>query len=38
MAGLFLVRRTDGTIPGYEPHGAGGAAGRAGESQSSHEH
>jgi hypothetical protein len=20
MVGLFLVRRTDGTIPGYEPH------------------
>jgi FtsP/CotA-like multicopper oxidase with cupredoxin domain len=46
MAGLFLVRRTDGTIPGYEPHGAAGAgagagagaAGRAGESQSSHPH
>ncbi|WP_371663852.1 multicopper oxidase domain-containing protein [Streptomyces sp. NBC_00280] len=38
MAGLFLVRKTDGTIPGYEPHGAAGAEGRAGEPQSSHEH
>jgi len=34
MTGLFLVRRTDGTIPGYEPHGASGA----GEPQSAHEH
>jgi hypothetical protein len=20
MVGLFLVKKTDGTIPGYEPH------------------
>ncbi|MDX3451571.1 multicopper oxidase domain-containing protein [Streptomyces sp. ME02-8801-2C] len=32
MAGLFLVRRTDGTIPGYEPHG-GSAAGPSQQSQ-----
>ncbi|MFF3377410.1 multicopper oxidase domain-containing protein [Streptomyces sp. NPDC002680] len=47
MAGLFLVKKTDGTIPGYEPHGAASAAGSAGaagvsggagESQPSHEH
>ncbi|WP_327698881.1 multicopper oxidase domain-containing protein [Streptomyces sp. NBC_00459] len=34
MAGLFLVRKTDGTIPGYEEHEAGGA----GETRSSHGH
>ncbi|GAA3895766.1 multicopper oxidase domain-containing protein [Streptomyces lacrimifluminis] len=34
MAGLFLVRKTDGTIPGYESHGARAA----GEAQGAHEH
>lgn len=24
MVGLFLVKKTDGTIPGYEPHEHGG--------------
>ncbi len=43
MAGLFLVRKKDGTIPGYEPHGASGASGTsgtsgAGERRSTHGH
>lgn len=43
MVGLFLVRRTDGTIPGYEPHephgsGTADASGDSGESGASHEH
>ncbi len=28
MVGLFLVKKTDGTIPGYEPHHPHGAGER----------
>ncbi|GGL74162.1 copper oxidase [Streptomyces anthocyanicus] len=32
MVGLFLVKKPDGTIPGYEPHEHGGATAKSGES------
>ncbi|MEU4047933.1 multicopper oxidase domain-containing protein [Streptomyces olivaceus] len=46
MVGLFLVKKTDGTIPGYEPHEHGAAAGgdkagaekNAEEKTAGHEH
>ncbi|MFE2040662.1 multicopper oxidase domain-containing protein [Streptomyces sp. NPDC059477] len=30
MVGLFLVKKTDGTIPGYDPHAGHGAAAQGG--------
>lgn len=33
MVGLFLVKKPDGTIPGYDPHGHGDAPAGGG-----HEH
>lgn len=40
MVGLFLVKKTDGTIPGYDPHDHGHepASGSSGSSGSAHEH
>jgi hypothetical protein len=37
MVGLFLVKKPDGTIPGYEPHDHGGTA-SGGAPAHEHEH